>query len=304
MSFIISVQYVQVCNADYENIEGQIVDYGSISMTDFRTFIESPSIDLLENKCETKIVYSVSKEDETKVKEVVIKKDGEITSGSYKSGYLRLHYLFPVRTEFIEYISKKDNIEELLALNGIDCNVDYYVGFSQAVPFIPLTIWVITDEDYYFITVEPIADYPVPEYSYTVYSQAEYYERFRKKMGVCTVCNENIPVEFEYTRAYLPFRKILESMGSSVSWNQELQTAFFSTQNGKYALRLNKYPQLVQAAYAEKDIGIAMIGIAPYIENVDGTIMIDAEIMTQIADVCGAKITVDMENLTVRISKN
>ncbi len=297
------MQCGQICMANFENVDGEFICY-SVSLDVFRKFLENPSVDILQNSL--KCIYSKSVK-ENKIDYAYMYEDGRTQKGSASSGSLRLLLIsFPLEIEFVEYVSSKENIEKILSENGIDCNINYYVTLTEKTEFVPVTIWASTDKGNYFITVN-LTSTGKPhkyEYEFTVYSQSEFYEAFRQKDGICIVDDVTIPVTFEYTRVYLPFRKVLETMGSTVTWDQKRQTAFFTTPNGLYAVNMIDHPILVEATDTETiNYGFTSYGvILPYVKNINGSIMIDYEFMQQIAEVFNAETSIDMESLTVTIS--
>ena len=93
-------------------------------------------------------------------------------------------------------------------------------------------------------------------------------------------------------------------MGSTVTWDQEHQAAFFTTPNGSYAVSLLDDPVLIEATDTQTiNSGYTFYGVMPYyVKNINGTIMIDGEFMKWIAEVYGADLNIDMKNLAVTIS--
>lgn len=117
-----------------------------------------------------------------------------------------------------EYVGlfKGETLQNHLAENGVNENVRQFVAFEA--PYVPLSIWIKTDNGTYFFTVGDEADC-------TLYSQARYAEKYKTRQCALKINGEPAAsgktVKAHYDNAELPLLEILTSCGASINKKNE-----------------------------------------------------------------------------------
>lgn len=117
-----------------------------------------------------------------------------------------------------EYVGlfKCETLQNHLAENGVNENVRQFVAFEA--PYVPLSIWIKTDNGTYFFTVGDEADC-------TLYSQARYAEKYKTRQCALKINGEPAAsgktVKAHYDNAELPLLEILTSCGASINKKNE-----------------------------------------------------------------------------------
>lgn len=117
-----------------------------------------------------------------------------------------------------EYVGlfKGETLQNHLAENGVNENVRQFVAFET--PYVPLSIWIKTDNGTYFFTVGDEADC-------TLYSQARYAEKYKTRQCALKINGEPAAsgktVKAHYDNAELPLLEILTSCGASINKKNE-----------------------------------------------------------------------------------
>ncbi len=89
-----------------------------------------------------------------------------------------------------KYISlfKGETLQDYLAENGLNESVRQFVAFEA--PYVPLSIWIKTDNGTCFLTVED-------EANCTLYSQAKYAEKYKTLQYVMNELNEKTEITYD-----------------------------------------------------------------------------------------------------------
>lgn len=117
-----------------------------------------------------------------------------------------------------KYISlfKGETLQDYLAENGVNENVRQFVAFEA--PYVPLSIWIKTDDGTCFLTVED-------EANCTLYSQAKYAEKYKTRQCALKINGEPAAsgktVKTYCDNAELPLLEILTSCGASINKKNE-----------------------------------------------------------------------------------
>lgn len=291
--------------------DNSVVVYSIDSNTE-KKFIKNPTIDvLLSNKNTVVNIYKNSELQQNTVERKNVYNGTEKIDRA-KSGVMRIG-LLPVYNEFLDYVGNIKNIQKLLNDKEIQCNIEYY-ALLECIDLkesqIPLTIWVKTDIDNFFITIEEIVDYDNPQhinFNYNVYNYDRYYDKFSEKNGTLRIngCNSNRNdyVEFWNGHVSVSFRSIVEALGCEVSWHEEKNMALFSKDNTEYVLRLGKYPSLVHVNDVDKISYPAPGEQTLMCEIINDRIIIGEQILKDICSIWKTTVKIDYDNLIIDVYK-
>ena len=286
----------------------------SVDSSFYRQFITNPSIETLNKKNPNITIQTfwILNNNSDKPIKREITKNNNVQIDESKSGIMRIGDL-PVYTEFVEFLSSKDNLENVLLKNGVGDSIEYYCLIdNQESKKTPLTIWIKTVSNNYFLIVDEsetnYADNPnSTDFLYEFYNHLDFCKKFGLVDGSLVVNGEDITkgnyVKFENNAVYLPFRAVVEKLGYVVDWDEENRWAIFSDKNGiKYILRKNCYPNLVLKNNANDSSYLPPGGNMPFCEIINNRTVIDGELMKNITEILSATIEIDYKNLMVYIN--
>lgn len=273
-----------------------------IEVNTFREFLSNQSMDVLQN--DNKGIYVFEKSNRKNYVKRTTVSDMSYIVDEYESGIMRIGNL-PVYSEFIDFVGNLENIEQLLKENNVDCIVKDYVLIECTKTYnIPVTIWIQTNRESYFVTIDEEVGYCntlSTDFKYNLYTSNNYLEKFQLKDGTVIVnetdVSDKISVKFENKEFYLPFRSVVESLGGYVEWNSKEKIAFFSKGDKKYALRINQYPYLVEMKDLFNEFPIAPGGTVEncYI-NENGTLLMNRMITEKIVEYLSVTMEIDYAN--------
>lgn len=121
-----------------------------------------------------------------------------------------------------DFINNTTALEKHLADNGIYDTVEHAIIFEA--PHTPISIWIKTDVNTHFITVnEDFEDNSI----YKLYSQSDYIKKYKSQELLLTINNNptssNKTVKAYYKHAQLPLLEILSSCNAKIKWKNEKQ---------------------------------------------------------------------------------
>lgn len=205
---------------------------------------------------------------------------------------------------------KKENISSILKSNGIFENVKEValvcVGEFGYYSIYPATIWITTEENnnYYLVyqgDYNKNSTFDVNKIQFMNY--IEYSDKYSIKYGELYINNEKVELDtnimFQCERyLYIPFRALLESLGSQVTWNNESRGVSFTCRGQVYTL----YSDLLSFQKNAQDDGvIPTYSTVPFI---NGTMYIGKGILEDIAEIFDMKTTVDYNNKIINLNNN
>lgn len=131
--------------------------------------------------------------------------------------------LFEITCEFIDFIKNKSVLEEYFCEDNPNEKIEGLVIFEA--PYVPISVWIKTNIDTYFLTVNE--EYPSSGHVYNLYSQSDYIEKYKSQQFTLEI-NGNIALNSESIKTYyehseLPLLKILSSINAEVIWKNENQ---------------------------------------------------------------------------------
>lgn len=252
-----------------------------LSRASFEAFLEDPSYDLLMDSGSLRTVYS-----------------------GYEQFYLKESVIrFPIEHKLTAFVGDLGAVQQYLEEHGFQGTIRHTVFYDA--PNIPLTLWVQTDRENVYITVnEEITD---EEYTYRAYSQTAYYERYVCKDGTLYVEGECIatpqPVKIYHDNADVPFLSVVQSLGGVVERGEY----------GIVSIRMNDQSFLLnltdKALYAEKDESFNLfdevVGGSVFIYEVENELMVDWNTLQSALSAMGEDIRfyLDREDSSLTILK-
>lgn len=279
----------------------------------FDEFLSNPSTDILQEFSHKKAICAINKTYNSDI-DITYVKNGSEDHYSVKSGVGRVgNPSIVIDFELIEAFGTIANIEKILSDNEINCNVNDYILFapdSSNLSDVPLTLFVETTVGNYFITRKDMISYSDEKGYETfvetkVYSQEDYCNKFRIKNGKIEfdgrVISDN--ATFRNTVVHMPFRIVAESIGCDVSWDDSRKAAIFSKDNESFFLRTDNYYAVVKAEDVDVKRSFPPGGTMPYVQIVDGSIMIDDVVMNEVLTFIGASMKIDYDNFTIKITQ-
>lgn len=153
--------------------------------------------------------------------------------------------LFEITEDFVNMVNNKTIFEECFLESNNDEKIECLAVFEA--PYVPLSIWIKTNEDTYFLTVNE-------EYNngYHFYSQSDYIEKYKSQKFLLKI-NDNVSSNIQYVKAYyehaeLPLLEILSSVGAEIKWKNENKvnillnknTYILDLQNNQFYKKHNK----------------------------------------------------------------
>ncbi|MGN1319200.1 MAG: copper amine oxidase N-terminal domain-containing protein [Lachnospirales bacterium] len=246
--FVISIQSsVFGYNYDYEHhIYSDIVYYG-ISLNTFNEFIENPSIDILNNKCNFMEEYFV--ETDTNValvtpgtRDTACDDNEHIISSE---GILRDGYMGTITPNNLKYLTK-ENLSRVLKENNIYSSLENYAVItvkSYTYYNMPLTVWLKTDDNKsYFLAFMYDCPYcrDMVDYSKAYFMTHNMFkDRFSIHNGNIYFKDLNIKddetVKIQDKNVFIPFEYLLNKLGSSyVTYDNENSKVYFEVNGEKY----------------------------------------------------------------------
>lgn len=129
--------------------------------------------------------------------------------------------LFEITSEFIDFIKNKSVLEEYFCEDNPNEKIEGLVIFEA--PYVPISVWIKTNIDTYFLTVNE--EYSGSGQVYNLYSQSDYIEKYKSQQFTLEI-NGNIALNSESIKTYyehseLPLLKILSSINAEVKWKNE-----------------------------------------------------------------------------------
>ena len=129
--------------------------------------------------------------------------------------------LFKVEKEFVDFFSNKTLLQEFLAQNQVNINVEDVLIFEA--PHTPLSAWIKTTTEDLFLTINE-----KPEdvgYVYRIYNSSEYYRKYGMKYAKLTFNGKDISnnktIYMYYDYADLPLLTVCTAQGAKAKWVDE-----------------------------------------------------------------------------------
>ncbi len=198
---------------------------------------------------------------------------------------------FPIQKSLVSFLESRDKIEAYLSQNEWQREIEYVTLLD--VPAMPITVWIKTTEDYLFLTVNEEPEDPL--YSYRIYSQSEFEQRYAGQSGTLTVNGKAVMTssapKIYYDYADIPLLTVLKALGATIEPNNkaELQISF---QNKVYYLKDTKL-------YNEKDTDANLLycvdGGATFIYLQNEELMVDSVTANTLLSNMGRAVSINVE---------
>lgn len=128
---------------------------------------------------------------------------------------------FPIQQSLIDFVGNQTEIESYLLQHNINGKIKNTLIFEA--PYVPLTLWVQTDEENVFITINEQTEDAL--YVYRCYTSSDYNEKYGCVYALLNVKGKNItddvPVKMYYNYADIPFTSVLKSLGATLTWESD-----------------------------------------------------------------------------------
>jgi len=301
---------------EYYDYDGPELKLFCVSSDVFRAFIETVDISIMH---ETKdILFFHSPESEEHLVRWLfsydhggweIMKDQSVSYG--------FHSMVADRT-LVESYASAQGLERILGINGIDCKVEdsfmFYHWLHEA-NGIPAAVVAYTDAGVYFMEVKQLDGLNV----HTVFSHAEYYEKYRLHKGALSVndkMTELGALTFEGIRMMMPLSALFESLGYGVSEGSDmvsLQPApgspvdvervstTFEKNGGGLVLELTGGVPSIRRIGSLAHDDVIPYTAAPF-EITEDDFFVDEPTLRNILSLVGASVTVDYNTREVRVA--
>ena len=215
----------------------------------------------------------------------------------------------------INYFGAKENIQNILAENNVQCNVKDYVILS-IYGCDPIIIWVETEQGDYYISFQKDEEQLTENDSryneenhfvYDVYDSEEFLRLITEQNLQILNNGEKITNENYYatTRGeieYISLRTMLEAFGSEITWNDEEQTIIFTCGEDKYKFSVkDNYASYDTIQVSEKGGEYKLVPWSDRVEYwmVDDRTIIFGDCIKEFAELFGKEVKIDYDNLTI-----
>ncbi len=246
------------------DIPTSYIEIYQIERDTFDIFIKNPSMDHF-SAAEPKVYYNVNA--------------------------LKRHLTVEILPAFIEFVSDTTKIQEFLTQNGMNCDVNGVVIIDA--PEVALTMWVQSDQEDIFITInEEIEDKP---YVYRCYSLSDYNKKYGCLYGSLNANGIRIadiaPISIYSDYADVPLLCVLEAFGSVIDrTNEDLISITFHNKN----YRLN----IKNRDLYEVGNGLNMLhlyGGFQFIYPAEHDLMVDTNTLSSVMYNMGQPISIDCD---------
>ena len=199
----------------------------------FQRFIKEPSWEILKESGNKWGVTVYQKLDSGGIRceeiDEVFPSVVESEEGKFKIGkdpYIHVY------SSLIDFVNDKENLTTLFAENGVEAR-EFEETAVFYTPNIPVTIWLRTNQENYFITINRNEEFydgnDDNPYTYKLYSYFDYCDKYGVKDGKLLINGEDITqgnyVKIYTYGAYLPLRAVMEKLGVKVDWDTEKNVA-------------------------------------------------------------------------------
>ena len=216
---------------NYEEYSQYQIDYYSVPKEIYRSFIKEPSIELLNNGEKKRFFYL-----------------------NVDDGFYCDNYFGAITVENINFYCTK-NLQKVLNDNNIYEKIKNYVLVSTDISNnsdIPVTLWIETmDGNDYFIELgyDDTKKIKIDKSIFSLYQ--EYYDKYKQYDGKVYVNGNEVLnadyIKFEGKGVLVPFRTIMEAMGSKVVWDEGTRSVKFSVNEEWYIWRRLMSPAIISA---------------------------------------------------------
>ena len=276
-------------------------------------FIVNPSYDILnqqENRKEINI-YSLSITAAGSIRQETISPDSGTAQDyqDYDDGTLPIWGAggLTVYKSLVDFAGNTAKIKEYLNQNGVTANIEG-VALITGTPS-PNTIWVKTDKENYFITVDEqqedyINDPEKTTYVYRLYDHSAYLKKFREKACRLIVKGKDITdgnyVKLYYNYANLPLIAVMKELGAKVE-RQSKTTLAITYGNKHYILDTTSCSLDEIKANGTESTAIPPVGGGGGSQVIGNELVVDDNMMWIYVKFMGAKMNIDYKQGVINI---
>ncbi|MBE6748026.1 MAG: hypothetical protein E7557_02225 [Ruminococcaceae bacterium] len=266
---------------DYNMVFSDKITFYRISRDNFEMFLNEPLHSFLKNNCSN---------------EATLNSSGVYTRGSA---------LFRVNKEQFEFLSNENNLSNYLSENGIFGTIKNTAILD--VPKAPIIIWIETDTENIFVTVDEKAEEKLDEeYTLSLYSNQEFCNKFKKRDGKLVVLGKEINSDFtpqiynDY--ADVSFIEVINALNVKTEVKNNL--IYIHTKNDVYILNEEECLLYKKSDRNKTNLLHLISGDYYFVYSSNGKLIVDSEVLVSTLYGIGIKISgkVDSENNTVNIN--
>lgn len=138
--------------------------------------------------------------------------------------------VFEITDNYVDLFSNLTFWEDYFAEDNSNEKIEHFVIFEA--PYTPVSAWIKTNIDTYFLTLDAVT-------TFSLYSQSDYVEQYKShqfslKINGAAASKSN-SVKTYYQNAKLPLLEILYSCGADIKWKNDNQVNI-TLNNEKYLL--------------------------------------------------------------------
>lgn len=205
--------------------------------------------------------------------------------------------VFEITDNYIELFNNKNLLKKYFSDNPNEKIVDFIIFEA---PYAPVSIWIKTNIDTYFLTLNA-------ENIFNFYSQSDYVEQYKshqfslKINGAATSKSKSIKTY--YQNAELPLMEILSFYGADIKWKNNNQIKI-TLNDEKYLLDVNNN-RLYNKSDKKNNLLANCTGGGPYhMHYSDGEYYVDSDTLQYVLHELNQKIEInyDIENKIINIS--
>ena len=203
---------------------------------------------------------------------------------------------FLITDDFVDFINDKSRLEEFFFKGDTDKKIESLTVFEA--PYVPVSVWLKTNKDTYFFTVNEENFNTETEYVYNLYTLSEYIEKYQSKQFKLeingSIASNGKLIKTYYQHSELPLLEILSACGSKIAWKSKDQVSI--TINKKNYLLDVKNNRLYQKHDKKNNILAGCSGGGPYnMYFSDEEYYVDSDTLQYVLLELGQKISIEYD---------
>ncbi len=141
--------------------------------------------------------------------------------------------VFKITDNYVELFNNKNLFKKYFSKDNPNEKIVDFIIFES--PYVPISVWIKTNIDTYFLTIED-------ENICNLYLQSDYIEKYKSHQFNLKIngifASKSKSVKTYYQNAELPLLEILTSCGANIKWKNEKQVSI-TLNNENYLLDVN-----------------------------------------------------------------
>lgn len=141
--------------------------------------------------------------------------------------------VFEITDNYVDLFSNLTFWENYFTEDNANEKIEHFIIFEA--PYVPISIWLKTNIDTYFLTLDDVN-------VYNLYSQSDYVKQYQSHQSTLKIngnmASKGKSVKTYYQNAELPLLEILSSCGANIKWKNDNQVNI-TLNNKTYLLDVN-----------------------------------------------------------------